>query len=56
MFAAAPHSARTKRRTPRLLARVQDLPASDIAGQLKESIPAFAAPFDDVTAVVIKRT
>jgi serine phosphatase RsbU (regulator of sigma subunit) len=41
---------------PRLLARVQDLPASDIAGQLKESIPAFAAPFDDVTAVVIKRT
>ena len=40
---------------PRFLARVQDLPAADIAGQLKESIPAFAAPSDDVTAVVVKR-
>jgi len=41
---------------PRFLARVQDLPAADIACQLKESIRAFAAPFDDVTAVVVKRT
>ena len=40
---------------PRFLARVQDLPAADIAGQLKEAIPAFADPSDDVTAVVIKR-
>ena len=41
---------------PRYLARVQDLSAADIAGQLKESIRAFAAPTDDVTAVVVKRT
>ena len=40
---------------PRFLARVQDLPAADIAGQLKEAIPAFADPSDDVTAVVVKR-
>ncbi len=40
---------------PRFLAQVQDLPAADIAGQLKEAIPAFADPSDDVTAVVVKR-
>jgi serine phosphatase RsbU (regulator of sigma subunit) len=40
---------------PRLLARVRDLSASDIAGALKEAIPAFATPVDDVTAVVVKR-
>jgi serine phosphatase RsbU (regulator of sigma subunit) len=40
---------------PRSLARVQDLPAADIACRLKESIRAFAAPSDDVTAVVVKR-
>ena len=40
---------------PRYLARVADLPAADIACQLKDSIRGFAAPFDDVTAVVVKR-
>jgi serine phosphatase RsbU (regulator of sigma subunit) len=40
---------------PRLLSRVQDLPAAEICERLKESIPAYAAPFDDVTAVVVKR-
>ena len=40
---------------PRYLRRVQDLPAADIACQLKESIRAFASPHDDVTAVVVKR-
>jgi len=40
---------------PRVLARVQDLPAADIACQLKESVRTFAAPVDDVTAVVVKR-
>ena len=40
---------------PRLLDRVKDLPATEIIAHLKESIPAYAAPFDDVTAVVVKR-
>ncbi|HEX5043269.1 MAG TPA: PP2C family protein-serine/threonine phosphatase [Candidatus Polarisedimenticolaceae bacterium] len=41
---------------PRFLARVQDLPAADIACQLKDSVRAFTAPSDDVTAVVFKRS
>jgi serine phosphatase RsbU (regulator of sigma subunit) len=40
---------------PRLLGRVQHLPASDIAEALEDAIPAFATPVDDVTAVVVKR-
>jgi serine phosphatase RsbU (regulator of sigma subunit) len=41
---------------PRLLAGAADLSASEICDRLVASIPAFAPPTDDVTAVVVKRS
>jgi len=40
---------------PRVLAEARDLSAAEIVDRIATSLPAWAAPMDDVTAVVVKR-
>ena len=40
---------------PRVLAEARDLSAAEIGDRILTSLPAWAAPTDDVTAVVVKR-